>query len=503
MRRENEYIIVQAGGKGTRLGDFTKNRAKCLVNIDGKPMLSLLAETFKEYNIIVIGDYKIDNLRKYIAKFHPGIMLVEAEGKGTNSGVVQALEHVPDDSRVTIIWSDLIFQSGIPDIATTGNTIGLSRTFDCRYQYESNTIVKRTGNTNGIAGFFSFSNKSELTSIPDSGSLVSGWMVDKGIRFDNIIWLDNVVEIGTVTALREYEQPKQHCRFFNSVKRVGNKIIKKAVVDKYNTLLDREYKWYTDVNKISGVNVPTSEFIQKENTLILDFIDGKHPYDLDYQTQREVLVKIGESFDKLHSSSYRPGIRNDIQSMYFDKLSTRVRPYSSIIHQYEKEYININGSMYKNPFYKDELDNFYKKLYSLDTKKFTPIHGDPTFSNMLWDGRDIWFIDPRGAFGSEEYSLYGDPAYDWAKLYYSAIDNYDNINLRDFDITILENETLIEFNNINQDIFWEICPIAREKIQLILCSIWFSLVGYVIEDTDAMNFAFAKGVITYNDRNSL
>ena len=34
-----EYIIVQAGGKGTRLEHLTLNKPKCLVPIQNKPMI--------------------------------------------------------------------------------------------------------------------------------------------------------------------------------------------------------------------------------------------------------------------------------------------------------------------------------------------------------------------------------------------------------------------------------------------------------------------------------
>lgn len=33
------YIIVQAGGKGTRLGYLTKNKPKCLAPVENLPML--------------------------------------------------------------------------------------------------------------------------------------------------------------------------------------------------------------------------------------------------------------------------------------------------------------------------------------------------------------------------------------------------------------------------------------------------------------------------------
>lgn len=55
-------------------------------------------------------------------------------------------------------------------------------------------------------------------------------------------------------------------------------------------------------------------------------------------------------------------------------------------------------------------------------------HGDPCFSNILYDKRIgmLRFIDPRGADSEEE--LYMDPYYDLAKLSHSILGGYDYLN---------------------------------------------------------------------------
>ena len=54
-------------------------------------------------------------------------------------------------------------------------------------------------------------------------------------------------------------------------------------------------------------------------------------------------------------------------------------------------------------------------------------------------------IDPRGYFGTTE--LYGDPAYDWAKLYYSIAGNYDQFNLKKFRLDIENNEVSLKIES--------------------------------------------------------
>jgi len=60
-------------------------------------------------------------------------------------------------------------------------------------------------------------------------------------------------------------------------------------------------------------------------------------------------------------------------------------------------------------------------------ERWTRIHGDLSFSNMLYDyAQGIIVVDPRGSFG-ERRSPYGDPAYDLAKLSHCALGLYDRI----------------------------------------------------------------------------
>ena len=64
-----EYIIVQAGGKGTRLGYLTKNKPKALVPIENLPMLFHLFRKYPDSKYIIIGDYKYEVLKRYLAAF--------------------------------------------------------------------------------------------------------------------------------------------------------------------------------------------------------------------------------------------------------------------------------------------------------------------------------------------------------------------------------------------------------------------------------------------------
>jgi len=64
--KEVGYIVIQAGGRGSRLETLTINKPKCLVPIENKPLIFHLFEKFQNKKFIIICDYKSDVLDKYL-----------------------------------------------------------------------------------------------------------------------------------------------------------------------------------------------------------------------------------------------------------------------------------------------------------------------------------------------------------------------------------------------------------------------------------------------------
>ena len=50
-----DYIIVQAGGKGTRMGYLTANKPKALVPIQNLPMIFHLFKKYPDKKYFIIG----------------------------------------------------------------------------------------------------------------------------------------------------------------------------------------------------------------------------------------------------------------------------------------------------------------------------------------------------------------------------------------------------------------------------------------------------------------
>lgn len=159
------HIIVQAGGKGTRMEHLTRNKPKALVPINNLPMIFHLFAKYPKAKFIVIGDYKCDVLERYLAAFaEVDYTVVNANGaKRACGGLNAAMDKLPDNTPFMLIWSDLILNEDfdVPDIPD-GNYVGTSLGFECRWKYENGIFSEERSSTCGVAGLFLFRDKSVL-----------------------------------------------------------------------------------------------------------------------------------------------------------------------------------------------------------------------------------------------------------------------------------------------------------------------------------------------------
>ena len=139
------------------------------------------------------------------------------------------------------------------------------------------------------------------------------------------------------------------------------------------------------------------------------------------------------------------------KSKYNDYIDNK-KNINSIFISFPLGFTNTN---YDYKRFNDSHEVFikiYNELYEYQQsiKKYTYIHGDTVMSNIIMDiNEKPIFIDPRG---SQENIItpYGDPMYDYAKLYQSLI-GYDEI-LDDIIIDKKYKETMLstfekEFTN--------------------------------------------------------
>jgi hypothetical protein len=196
--------------------------------------------------------------------------------------------------------------------------------------------------------------------------------------------------------------------------------------------------------------------------------------------------------------STRPAVNEDVVDTYITKTLNRVNSVSKIIPNFDQESITVNGLKCKNIFSEKHNHLFEKILTAIQPLVFTPIHGDPTFSNSLVDKNlKVWYIDPRGYFSKP--GIWGDPMYDFAKVYYSAVGGYDMFNRRKFKLHI-DRETVeilqepTGFETYAEEIFTEYFGKDVAKIKILHGLIWLSLSGYAKDDIDSVIGSFYLGL---------
>lgn len=493
IRMQIDYIIVQAGGKGSRLEHLTQNKPKALVPVNNLPMLFHLFQLFPDKKYIIIADYKKDVLRKYLQIFADVKYLIvdsPVENGGTCSGIRSALRYIPEKVPFVLIWSDLILSEDFKLPEESKNYVGISGNFSCRWSYEHSVFTEVASCKNGVAGMFLLKEKYELEDIPDKGEFVR-WLQKSGKIFCNLS-LSNTKEIGTLT---KYETiPIQKCRPFNKIYKEGNILNKYPITDQGRSLAEKECAWYQKAHELGFNGTPV---IYSIDPLRMEYINGKNIYEYAFtkEEKRQVLISLVDVLHTLHRLDIIDSDYFSLKENYYTKTIKRLNSIRDLIPLADQRYIKINNRDCRNIFY--FRDVFEKRIDSLFCDHFYFIHGDCTFSNlMLKNDIEPIALDPRGYFGFTQY--YGDIRYDWAKLYYSIVGNYDQFNLKRFRLNILDDQIQLKIDSngwedLEHD-FFEITHSNPDEIKLIHAIIWLSLTTYAWEDYDSICAAFYNGL---------
>jgi len=232
-------------------------------------------------------------------------------------------------------------------------------------------------------------------------------------------------------------------------------------------------------------------------------IKGRHAFDMADAPRGQraaALEDVFATFDRLHALDSGPADRDAMTDVYVAKTIDRVRQVRGLLPHVDAPEVIINGRRCANPFAPGQEARLGEICAHLPEgcDRFQVIHGDPTFSNMLFDADNrAWLIDPRGYFG--HVKLFGDARYDWAKLYYSVVGDYDMFNRRRFTLRVGEDQVGID---VDSNGWRDLRPMFEERfgrdglrdLELLHALIWLSLSGYVKDDLDSVLGAFYLGL---------
>ncbi len=490
-----DYIIVQAGGKGTRMGGLTQNKPKALVPVNNLPMIFHLFRKYPDKKFIIIGDYKYDVLKRYLYEFADvKYKLVCASGHtGTCAGLAEAVSFVPQNERLLLIWCDLILADDCELLDTKENVLGISRDFPCRWKYENHEFIEERSCECGVAGYFIFKDKSCLEGVPKDGEFVK-WLRDRRYKF-SVQPLLKAHEYGLYS---EWDKlPKIKCRPFNELRIEGDRVYKRGIDEQGIKLSEREVAWYQKLQQKGVGNLPV---IYSYGPLCMERIDGNNIYEyssISDAEKKQILRALIHCLDNIHHLESMPAERDSYYDAYLGKTYERLKKVWNLVPFAKDKIVTINGRPCRNIIYHQEEVERMVMQYMPD--KFSLIHGDCTFSNiMLRVDHTPVLIDPRGYFGNTEF--YGDAAYDWVKIYYSLISNYDQFNLKRFTLDIKEDGVRLDIRSNGwerlEDEFFDLLKseVSRSQMKLFLAITWLSLTTYAWEDYDSICGAFYMGL---------
>lgn len=444
---------------------------------------------------IVIGDYLFDVLETYIKTVRPpvDVTLVRAEGTGTCAGIAQAMKHVPPGRSFLLVWSDLFFFTP-PELPVGGApVVGLSDRFRCRWSHQDGRgLVEEASSETGVIGLFRFPDSATLTEVPRSGEFVR-WLAGTGVPYETET-VGDVWELGEIASLERLRHSQGAARFFNEIRMGADTVTKVARDPRYAHLLEKEAAWYRHVTIRGYAHCPA---LLSDDPFTIARVDGQHPYAM-IEGREHVLESIVDALSSLHALGSAPALQGAVRENYWTKTVERVDSTAALIPNIGEPELVINGLRCRNWLHPDHRDALERVVGELGCDEFRLIHGDPTFSNTLIgpDGK-VWLIDPRGYFGSSR--LYGDPLYDWAKLYYSVAGDYDAFNRKKFALRVVGAQAdlfLIDSGwSKHTHLFHEVLGGRMRKLRIIHALIWLSLTGYATDDFDSVLGSFYRGIL--------
>lgn len=110
---QDNWIILMAGGLGTRLGDLTRQCPKPLIQVGGKPLLETIVGNFKEYgfhNIFLSVNYKAEMIESYFkngSELGVNINYLHEQKRLGTAGALSLLKQKPD-KPIIIMNGDLL-----------------------------------------------------------------------------------------------------------------------------------------------------------------------------------------------------------------------------------------------------------------------------------------------------------------------------------------------------------------------------------------------------------
>jgi hypothetical protein len=264
---------------------------------------------------------------------------------------------------------------------------------------------------------------------------------------------------------------------FNELTIKDNIILKKTITEYGKNKIKKEIEFYKFLEK-NRINFPKPRIIYYlENEYCMEYLKNTQQLykifgNYSQNKKNSIINTIYDKLNILHENTIKINKNILMDAIYkecYQKIMNRHIEIINILDKYNT--ITTVNNIKINTFI-DTVKIIYNKIKKIcensEINTFSCIHGDCQFNNILIDesNDELYFIDPRGYFGSMD--IYGLKEYDYAKVKFAltGYDVFDNMYVDILDI----NENNINIPNIflTSDIFSD----CSELVKLLTLSIW-------------------------------
>ena len=160
--RKKQNIIMQAiilaAGMGKRLGEYTKNNTKCMVPVNGTPLIDRVLRQLAQHDItkvVIVVGYEGKKLMDYLGPERNGLKIEYVNNpvydKTNNIYSLALAKHKLQDDDTLLIESDLIFDDGMLDLLLDNSYPNLALV--AKYESWMDGTMVRIDDDNNIVNF--------------------------------------------------------------------------------------------------------------------------------------------------------------------------------------------------------------------------------------------------------------------------------------------------------------------------------------------------------------
>lgn len=484
MKESKNIVAIIACGLGTRMSAFTAGNyiPKLLTNVGGKTVLAKIYDKIEEQNVDAVDGYVIalpsqdhvDKVKQYCKE--NGLTRVEFVIHEKQNGSAAAVNTLIDsldtnyDYNIVLHWCDVY----LPDLTgarvrnfladtdkrLTAATVcmQLSEKHLC-LDYINGVVINSkqmselvrnklyaADDVQSIIGVYGLSTIGEYyTKLKQLLAEADG--VDYARLMQSATQKIEPYNFETVETYGDAADYTKYCnaavqekivRYFNDIKIDDDTVAKTSLTERGHVLIEREREWYRKCAKYNIDSIPTILESRKHFMLMtrihgLTVKDYIEQFDPEYKCT-PLAIGLLEMFEKAikpihdvidYSENIAPALHFDIKfktmvQEYVDTTLSRYNEISALVDNVS----HFNGAKLPD-IHTLCSDIKHMILHTHEVIPFVFLHGDPHAGNTMItdDGTELYFIDPRGYFGSDPQLAIGDIDYDISKFAFGLTGN--------------------------------------------------------------------------------